>query len=409
MTTFFMRFEFFLAKRFLAGQRFGVFRLVTTIIAVGGTAIGVASLLVTLAVMDGFRTDIQEKILGTQPHIVVVHPFGSFLPQTAGITVQIDSVEGVDASAAYINAQALIQTDSKVTGILLKGIDPTAEARVTRLNEILTDGQWSALTDKSIVIGQELATAIGAKMGDSITLITPKENDTSGLMQPRMRPYKVVGIFRSGMYEYDSNLAYVSLAAAQDLLSIPKQISGYGVRVKDIDDTASISKTIQQRLGVSVWLRSWQDLNRPLFSAMKLERTVMFIILTLIILVSSFTIISNLLLLTMEKAGEIGILQAIGASPKQIGRIFLINGLMLGGGGVSLGLALGVGIVAFLKQFPLIRLPADVYYIDRLPVRLSLETMLSVAGCAFVLVLISILYPARKARQMDPVQAIRYG
>jgi lipoprotein-releasing system permease protein len=224
-----------------------------------------------------------------------------------------------------------------------------------------------------------------------------------------MRQYKVAGIFRSGMYEYDANLAFISLLSAQELLSIPNRISGYGMRLEDIDKADSIRKQLQDRLGVGFWVRSWQDLNRSLFSAMKLERTVMFIILTLIILVSSFTIISNLLLLTMEKASEIGILQAIGASPKQIGKIFLINGLILGGGGVGLGLVMGVGISLFLKHFPLVTLPADVYYIDRLPIRLSLETVISVAACAFILVLISILYPAGKARQMDPVQAIRYG
>jgi len=404
-----MRFELFLAKRFLMGQRYGVFRLVTTIIAIGGTALGVAALLVTLAVMDGFRIDIQEKILGTQPHIVITSPFNANLPYEPALAEALKSIPGVQAQAPYVGAQALLQSENRVTGILLRGIIPDLEMHVTRLNGILTKGDWQKLDDHGIILGQELAESIGARAGQTLTLIAPQAEGDAPMQAPRMRKYQVVGIFHSGMYEYDANLAYITLPAAQDLIGIGKHISGYGVRLTDVDKTLNAERAIIDRLGVGFWVRSWQDLNRPLFSAMKLERTVMFIILTLIILVSSFTIISNLLLLTIEKGREIGILQAIGASPRQIAKIFLLNGFMLGGSGVGLGLALGVLISELLKHYPIIRLPADVYYIDRLPVRLSLQTIESVAACAFFLVLASVLYPAYKAHQMDPVQAIRYG
>ena len=404
-----MRFEFFLAKRFLMGQRYGVFRLVTTTIAIGGTALGVAALLVTLAVMDGFRIDIQEKILGTQPHIVITSPFNANLPYEPALAEALKSIPGVEAQAPYVSAQALLQSENRVTGILLRGILPDQEARVTRLTGILVHGDWRKLDDHGIVLGQELAESIGAHGGQTLTLIAPQAAADALLQTPRMRKFTVVGIFHSGMYEYDANLAYVTLPASQDLIGIGKHITGYGVRMTDVDKTVEAERAIIDRLGAGFWVRSWQDLNRPLFSAMKLERTVMFIILTLIILVSSFTIISNLLLLTIEKGREIGILQAIGASPQQIAKIFLLNGFMLGGSGVGLGLLLGVFISELLKHYPIIRLPADVYYIDRLPVRLSLQTVESVAACAFILVLASVLYPAYKAHQMDPVQAIRYG
>ena len=404
-----MRFEFFLAKRFLAGQRYGVFRLVTTFIAVGGTALGVAALLVTLAVMDGFRTDIQEKILGTQPHIMITSPFDATLPYEPALANALQTVPSVKAQAPYVSAQALLQTDKRVTGILLRGIVPPLETHVTRLNDILSHGDWNQLENKGIILGQELSAAIGAHEGDTLTLVAPQGQGDALSQAPRMRRYKVVGIFHSGMYEYDANLAYISLSAAQELLGIGSHITGYGVMLSDVDKTPEATRAISERLGSGFWVRSWQDMNRPLFSAMKLERTVMFIILTLIILVSSFTIISNLLLLTIEKGREIGILQALGTSPQQIAKIFLINGLMIGGSGVSLGLFLGVLISSLLKHFPIIRLPADVYYIDRLPVKLSGQTIESVALCAFILVLASVLYPAYKASQMDPVQAIRYS
>jgi len=404
-----MRFELFLAKRFLAGQRYGVFRLVTTTIAIGGTALGVAALLVTLAVMDGFRTDIQEKILGTQPHIVITNPLDALLSYEPALAAALESIPGVQAQAPYVSAQALLQSERRVTGILLRGVIPDQEMRVTRLGEILAQGDWQKLGQGGIILGQELAASIRAHEGDALTLVAPQGEADALAQAPRLRKYTVAGLFHSGMYEYDANLAYISLPAAQDLLGIGKHITGYGVRLADVDKTQPAEKAILERLGMGFWVRSWQDLNRPLFSAMKLERTVMFIILTLIILVSSFTIISNLLLLTIEKGREIGILQALGASPRQIAKIFLFNGLMIGGSGVGLGLALGIVISELLKRFPIIRLPADVYYIDRLPVRLSAQTIESVAACAFLLVLISVLYPAYKAHQMDPVQAIRYG
>lgn len=404
-----MSFEFFLARRFLFGQRFGIFRLITTAIAIGGTALGVAALVITLAVMDGFRTDIQDKILGTQPHIMLVHPLGLPFAPEPGLTEAVSSVPGVSAHSPYLYAQALIQSDTKVTGILLRGIDPSREARVTRLDGILTAGSWEALQAKGVILGQELSHAIGAGLGDGAQLIAPQPEGSPIGAPPRIRKMRVVGIFKSGMYEYDANLAYVSLGAAQDLLGLGSQVHGIGIRVDQVDRTTDVSKALRETISRQYWTRTWQDLNRPLFSAMKLERTVMFLILTLIILVSAFTIISNLLLLTLEKAREIGILQALGASPRQVGRIFWLNGLLLGGTGVSLGLGLGVALSGLLERYPLIRLPAEVYYVDRLPIRLTAGMLESVALSALILVWASVLYPARKVRQMDPVQAIRHG
>jgi lipoprotein-releasing system permease protein len=404
-----VRFEFFLAKRFLVGQRFGVFRMITTAIAIGGIALGVAALLITLAVMDGFRTDIQEKILGTQPHLFLANPYGGLIQNDLLFPAKFKSVPHVKGAAPFIYGQALMQSGSSVTGIMLRGIVPVEEARVTEISRILTEGQWSALDDHSVALGQELARTVSAHLGDTVTLVAPEQKMASWGQVPRMRQYKVVVIFRSGMYEYDANLAYLTLGGAQDLLGLSNQITGYGLRLDSLDETVPTMRRLDQAFGNLFLVRSWQDLNRNLFSAMKLERTMMFIIVTLIILVASFTIISNLLLLTIEKAREIGILQALGASPRRIAKIFLLHGLMLGGGGVGLGLALGIGISAFLKRFPIIHLPADVYYVDKLPIRLSGGTIESVALCAFGLVLVSILYPALKASQMDPVQAIRYG
>jgi lipoprotein-releasing system permease protein len=405
-----MSFEWFLAKRFLTGQRYGVFRFMTTSIAVGGTAIGVAALVVTLAVMDGFRTDIQEKILGTQPHIVITPVAGNPISYEPAVATAVSSLPGVKAHASFINAQALIQSDQKVTGILVRGVDAKAERDVTRIASAFSGTDWERLNDpNTIVLGRQLADGIGAQEGSLVSLIAPQEASDVLANVPRIRRYQVIGTFHSGMYEYDSNLAYISIAAAQDLLAMKNQISGYGLKLERVEDTSLVHKALQERLGSTFWVRSWQDFNRTLFAAMKLERTVMFIILTLIILVSSFTIISNLLLLTIEKGREIGILQALGASPQQIAKIFLYNGLLIGGSGVALGLGLGVAISFLLERYPIIKLPPDVYYIDRLPIRLSLPMIESVAACAFLLVLVSVLYPAYKARQMDPVQAIRYG
>jgi len=404
-----MSFEFFLAKRFLSGQRLGFFRLVTTAIAIGGTALGVAALLITLAVMDGFQSDIQQKILGTQPQVVVSNAVGGTLANDSVVSDQLSHFDNVAAVAPYMYGQALVEAGSTVTGIMIRGIIPNEEDHVTETGHILTQGTWSSLTENTAVVGEELARTLSIHTGDTISLIVPEAGAQVLNQLPRIRKFKVVGMFRSGMYEYDANLIYLKLQGAQDLLGLQNRITGYGLRLKNVDDYPKTTVQIQNILGIAYWTRSWQDMNKNLFSALKLERTVMFLILTLIILVSSFTIISNLLLLTIEKAREIGILQAIGASPRQIGKIFLFNGLLLGGTGVSLGLLFGVGISALLKKYPLIRLPADVYYIDKLPIKLSLTTIESVGICAFSLVLLSVLYPAWKASQMDPIQAIRQG
>ncbi|OGR91610.1 MAG: hypothetical protein A2992_01995, partial [Elusimicrobia bacterium RIFCSPLOWO2_01_FULL_59_12] len=322
---------------------------------------------------------------------------------------QLKSVPHVEGAAPYLYGQALLQSGPSVTGIILRGIAPEQEAGVTRIANILTEGAWRDLDNRGVALGQELARTVSARVGDTVTLVAPEGKSASLGQVPRMRRYQVIGIFRSGMYEYDANLAYLTLGGAQDLLGLEDRITGYGMRLDSLDATLEVQRDLRRMFGSQFLGRSWQDLNRNLFAAMKLERTVMFIIMTLIILVASFTIISNLLLLTIEKAREIGILQALGASPRQIAKIFLLNGFMLGGSGVGLGLLLGTGISAFLKRFPIIHLPADVYYVDKLPIKLSIGTIESVAVCAFALVLISILYPARKASQMDPVQAIRYG
>jgi lipoprotein-releasing system permease protein len=404
-----MNFEFFLAKRFLAGQRFGVFRMVTTAIAIGGTALGVAALLITLAVFDGFRTDIQEKILGTHPHLIVSSPFESLIPSDVTMPGKLAGTPHVLAAAPFISAQALLQSPERVTGILLRGIDPKLEDKVTHADTIIVQGRWNALNDHSVILGNELAGAMRAHVGENVTLIAPQQNMSSWTQTPRMRVFEVAGVFKSGMYEYDANMIYTTIAGAQNLLGIQDKISGYGLRVDDINDVSKIGKQVEDHAGPGFWTRSWEDFNKPLFSAMALERKMMFLILSLIILVASFMIVSNLLLLTIEKAREIGILQAIGAKPSQIRNIFLINGLMLGGSGVGIGLALGILISVLLEKFRLIPLPSDVYYIDRLPAHLSVSMVVSVAVCAFILVLASILYPARKAQQMDPVQAIRHG
>jgi len=384
-----------------------VFTFLTTLIAVGGITLGVAALIITLAVMSGFHRDIRERILGLQPHLTVLKESGTSFHEHEQVAADILREKEIRAASPFVYGQIILRHGEATAGVVLKGIDWKKEQQLVGLAKSIKDTRLLAggLQDNQVIIGKELARNLGAALGKEVILVSPGQ---FGVV-PRMEKFRVAGIFSSGMYEYDANLAYVSLPSGQKLFGLENAVSGVGVALTDWEKADTIAAALQAKLDYPYWVRSWETMNKNLFAALKLEKIMMFIILTLIIVVAAFNIISNLLLLTVEKAKEIGILSALGFRRLEIGRIFLFEGLIIGMTGIFAGTGLGVGLSLLLKKYQFIHLPADVYYLDTLPVRLVPGDIISVVAATLLISLVAGIYPAYQATKLDPLEAIRYG
>lgn len=410
-----MPFEFFIALRYLKTRRRGLFAALTTVIAIGGVTLGVAALIVTLSVMNGFRSDIQEKTLGISPHILLLGLDKESSLAVKTLQDRISAVPGVETAAPFIFGQTLAKTARGTQGVILRGIIPEREFKVTGVQKTLIAGSWDTLSSKDsktkyAVLGKELAQNLGATLDSQILIFSPTESASLGAMGsiPKVEQYKVGGIFQSGYYEYDANLAITSLENARKLMGIPG-VTALGIKTSDLKQAEDIAVKVGEAAGFKYWARSWQSMNRNLFEALKLEKIVMTLILTMIILVAAFTIISNLILMSIEKTRDIGILRAIGASRASVRRIFFYAGTVLGTAGILAGTALGILISEILKRTKFIHLPQDVYYLDTLPIKMEWTDIALVVAAAFLITSISSLFPASQASKVDPVEAIRYG
>ncbi|MDH5526197.1 MAG: ABC transporter permease [Nitrospirota bacterium] len=423
-----MPFPLLVAVRYLKAKKRHRALAVNTVVSVVGVMCGVAALIATLAVMNGAMEEIRDKILGTNSHVVVTH--GSALSDYPSALERVARTPGVVAAAPFIYGQALITTDLGVQGVVLRGVDPREEGRVTDLERNMVAGELGGLSEPTvpgfglfegddpapgeaaamsqpgIILGQELAIKLGVMMGTSISVISPAgEMGPMGII-PRIRPFTVVGIFSSGMYEYDASIAYVSLTDAQDFLQMGDRVTGVEVRVVDFEAAPQVARDLRDALGLDFTVRDWRDLNRNFFEALALEKAVMFIILTLIIVVAAFNIIGTLVMMVLEKGREIAILKAMGATGGDILKVFTLIGLMIGGAGVALGLPLGLSLCwAVMNMY---ELPGDVYYISHIPVHLVWSDAVAVCGAAMLISLLAALYPAWQAGRMSPADGLRY-
>jgi lipoprotein-releasing system permease protein len=406
--------ELYIARRYLFHRHQGAWGWLIGWLATGSVALGVAALIVTLSVMTGFREDIRQKILGIQPAIVLT-PFQSTMSADLQINEVLNQNKQIVEFAPFISGQVLIGRGSQTSGAVIKGIDPEKEGKIANLDGKILHAKIQDLNAQStnnkptILLGIELARSIGARPGDNVWIVTPGSLNLMSLSLPQARTFEVLGFVQSGLYDYDSSLAYVNLPLAQSIFDMAQTFSGIGIKIKDLDDADRMAQKLQLEFNGKYWVRSWLSLNKNLFSALKLEKMVMFTILTLITIVASIMIVSNLLLTISQRIKEIGILRAMGASSAFIRRIFLFQGLLMGFIGTFMGLFLGLGVALILSKTNFIRLPADVYYIDRLPIQIEFMDILSVLIACFVIVLVATIYPAQRAAKLDPVEAIRYG
>lgn len=370
------------------------------------------ALLVVLSVMSGFQQDLQGKILGANAH-VVVRNYSGFITGYDKIAAVMKKDKDVAAFAPFVLGQVMVSHGKRAHGVYLKGIDPKAEAETTDILSHIRDGSIKDLPGDGglpgIILGRELAGNLGVFVGDKVNVVSPVGEIGPMGMLPKVRQFRVAGIFEIGMFEYDSNLVLTDMKAAREFFGLkPDEISGVQLRLYDIYKASDVRKRLQRELGFPYEVLDWMQMNKNLFSALKLEKIAMFVILVLIVLVASFNIISNLIMNVIEKSREIAILKAMGATSGGIMTVFMLQGLFIGLIGTVMGVTGGYAIGYVLNTYQIIKLPADVYYLSHLPVRMELSDFIVVSSSAIIISFVATLYPAWQAAKLNPVEPLRY-
>jgi len=414
-----MPFELFIGLRYLKAKRKSTFISLITLISVAGVALGVMALIIVLAVMTGFEESLKEKILGTNAHIVVMSGAGP-MEGYPKLLKKVQAIDGVVASTPFIYNQVMLSSGRNVSGVVLRGIDVKTDAQVTNLHKSIVGGSLQALNGDpktpSLVIGQELAKNLGLSLGETVDVISPMGNITPFGMMPKMKRFQVAGIFNTGMFEYDSTLAYVSITEAQHFLGLGDVVTGIQLKVRDVYKTGELARVVDRELGSPYYARDWMQMNKNILFALKTEKSVMFIILTLIVLVAAFGIASTLFMVVMEKTRDIAILKSMGATSRSILRIFVFEGIIIGVLGTAIGVLSGllialnlesiVSVVQKVTGFELFS--KDIYYLDHFPSQVIPSDVVLISVTAVLISFAATLYPSWAASRMSPAEALRY-
>jgi len=425
-----MSYELRISWRHLCSRKSQKFISLITFISMGGVALGVMALIVVIAVMTGFGQNLRDKILGTNSHIVVTQAMSNGMENYENVLEKVKTVPQVKDAAPFILKQVMLTFGQRSSGVVIRGVDPEREANISDLQKNLTEGKLSYLDHapqsaadqeagiqrKGIILGKELARNLGVYTGDILGILSPSVRMTPLGIIPKIKIVEVVGIFESKMYEYDANLAFISISSAQSLFSMNNRVTGIEIKVADIDAAGKIAETIKDKLGRPYFVRDWMQMNKNLFSALKVEKVTMFIILILIILVAAFNIISTLFMVVMDKAKDIAILKSMGATRRSIMQIFSMQGLIIGICGTALGCIAGFTIVPNLNEivgfiewlFEFKAFPQDVYYLDELPSQIQWFDSFLIIVFSVLICFLASLYPAWRASRLDPVDGLRY-
>jgi len=410
-----MKFEWFVCLRYLKAKRKQGFISLITIISVAGVMVGVMALIVVLSVMTGFTDEFRDKILGINAHIIV-QKIGDTMGNYHEVITETEAIPGVVAATPYIYSQTMITGGTGGSGAILRGIDPNTANKVLSIQKDLRKGSLKDLETSSdsatrrrpgIILGKDLAAQLNVSVGDRIRLLSTSGPLTPMGVIPKIMTCQVVGIFDTGIYEYDSALAYVSLSTAQKFLEIDHSVHGLEVKVADIYQAGTIAAEIKDKLGFGYAVKDWMRMNKNIFSALQLEKTALSVIVALVVLVAAFNIVSTLIMVVMEKSKDIAILKSMGATSGSIMRIFIYEGLIIGVAGTILGVLGGLTLCEILSRYKFIKLP-DVYPISTLPVEVSPFDVTLIAVSAIIITFMATLYPSWQASKVDPAEALRY-
>jgi lipoprotein-releasing system permease protein len=410
-----MRLEWRVARRYLASRRGTRFLSLITLIAIGGVSVGVTALIIVTSVMNGLQTELRKGILGVNPHVfVLTYGEGMRMDRWEEPLRRTRGVPGVVAAAPFVHTEVGLRNRAGyVEAAVMRGIDAQSGDGVTDIPRLLRESRIRLDRSRSglpaIALGQTLGARLGLIPGDTITVISLSNARISAMgMIPRMEMFEYAGGVRTGMWEYDNKFAYTSLPAAQDLAGLGTAVSGLEARTTDPYQAEAVSAGIERELGIPYRTDNWMNMNRSLFSALKLEKLALTLILLLIVIVAAFNIVSTLVMVVTDKTREIGVLKSMGMTSRRILRLFMVQGLVIGIVGALIGGSLGGLVTYVVDRFKLISIPGEIYFISHLPVKIDPVDLVAILVSTVLISFLATVYPAWQAARLDPVEAIRH-
>ncbi len=414
-----MKYELFIGLRYLQARRRETFISLITVISVLGVMIGVMTLNVVMAVMSGFEETLRDRLLGINAHIAIVRS-GEPMQDYEKVVEQVKSEDAVVAASPTIYGQVMLTAGTRVSGVVVRGVDPDRVNDVVNVQSFLKEGSLAALETQhpvavedrtvllpGIILGERLANQLGVFQGSAVQVVSPLGSPTAIGVIPKVRRFVVTGVLRTGMSEIDSTLVFMGLAEAQKFFELPGAVTSIELRVSDVNQSREVAERLQRQLGFPYFAEDWTRLWPNLFSALELEKTVYFLVLLLMVLIGAFNIVSTLVMVVMEKKKDVAILRSMGATQQSIRRIFLLKGCLIGIVGTISGVILGLLVCGLISQYQF-KLPDGVFLISTVPVRIYMSNFVLVACASFVVCLLASIYPARQAAKLDPVEIIRY-